>query len=194
LQTDKNLKAAVRAESLKRRDALSREERSAKGHEAARRLWELSGFSEARSVLLYAAFRTEVPTDEMIWVSLGKGKKVLIPKVDTSTHRLSKHVIECLSELEPGYQGIPEPRTDVCWKVEDIDLIVVPGVAFDHQGHRIGYGGGYYDRLLPRVKGKKPIVALAFEEQLFESIPHEEHDIPMDIIITDQRVVECRKD
>jgi len=151
----------------------------------------LDAFRTAQSVLLYAAFRTEVPTDELIWVTLGMGKKVLVPKVDKITRSLSKHVIECLSELETGYQGIPEPRTDTCWKVEDIEMIVIPGVAFDERGHRIGYGGGYYDRLLPRVKGHRPIAALAFEEQVLEHVPTEAHDITMDFIITDRRVITC---
>jgi 5-formyltetrahydrofolate cyclo-ligase len=191
LQNDKESKTAARAEALRRRDALSPEERAAKGHEATRLIMGFDAFKAAQSVLLYAAFRSELPTDELIWVALGMGKKVLVPKVDTSNRTLSKHVIECLSELEVGYQGIPEPRTDTCWKVEDIELIVIPGLAFDTQGHRIGYGGGYYDRLLPRVKGRRPIVALAFEEQLFDYVPTEAHDITVDVIITDKRVITC---
>ncbi len=192
LQSDKELKTAIRAEAMAKRDALTLEQRSAKGQSIARGLSELAEFKAAGSVLLYAAFRSEVPTDETTWMALGMNKHVLVPKVDETNKSLSKHPIRCLSELKEGYQGIPEPKTDVCWQVEDIELIVVPGVAFDTQGHRVGYGGGYYDRLLPRVKGTRAIVALAFEEQVFDHVPHEDHDIAMDIIVTDKRIIDCR--
>lgn len=189
MHSTQDLKAAIRAEALSKRNALSTDERARKGAEIARLLLGLPEFTSAESVLFYAAFRSEVPTEGLARTSLDMGKKVLMPKVNPQTNSLSKHVIECLSELEPGYWGIPEPRTDVCWRVEEIAFIVVPGVAFDGKGNRIGYGGGYYDRLLPRVKGLRPIVALAFQEQIFERIPASEHDVAMDMVITDQGIL-----
>jgi 5-formyltetrahydrofolate cyclo-ligase len=90
--------------------------------------------------------------------------------------------------------GIPEPVTDPCCNVEEIDLIIVPGVAFDETGGRIGYGGGYYDRLLPRVKGLRPIVALAYEEQIYDDLPRAEHDIEMDIVLTDRKTIRVIKE
>jgi len=96
-----------------------------------------------------------------------------------------------MGDIETGFKGIPEPTTGICVRVEDVDIVIVPGVAFSLDGARIGYGGGYYDRLLPRVKGAVPIVALAYEEQIFDSLPAEGHDISMDWIITPERIISC---
>jgi 5-formyltetrahydrofolate cyclo-ligase len=91
--------------------------------------------------------------------------------------------------MAPGFRGIPEPAAGEQVPVQEANLLVVPGVAFDPEGRRVGYGGGFYDRLLPRVKGLRPIVALAYEEQVFPSLPREEHDISVDVVITDARVI-----
>lgn len=185
-------KAAIRREALDRRDAIPRPVRAVKDSAIKERLFGLEEFMAAERLLLYSAFRTEVATEVMIEESIAMGKKVLLPKVDQEAKALSKHVINGLDELAPGYMGIPEPTSGERLKVEDIHLIVVPGVAFDRNGRRIGYGGGYYDRLLSRIKGQRLIVALAYEEQVFDELPHEEHDVRMDIIITDRRVIDCR--
>ena len=100
-------------------------------------------------------------------------------------------MINVLDQISPGYMGIPEPVTESQMNVEDIDMLVVPGVGFDPSGRRIGYGGGFYDRLLPRVKGKRTIAALAFCAQVFEQVPGMPHDIPVDYIITEEKVIEC---
>ena len=75
--------------------------------------------------------------------------------------------------------------------LEEVNIMVVPGLAFDKSGHRLGHGGGYYDRLLPRVKGTVPIIALSYEEQIFVTLPSEPHDIGMDMIITPERTIDC---
>jgi 5-formyltetrahydrofolate cyclo-ligase len=187
-----DLKKSIREEALRRRDAIPASVRDVKDSAIRERLFALPEFRDAERVLLYASFRSEVETEAMIEEAIALGKKVLIPKVNQETSTLSKHVINGLHETSPGYMGIPEPDSEECLKVEDIHFIVVPGVAFDERGWRIGYGGGYYDRLLPRVKGIRSIAALAYEEQMFEELPHEEHDVGMDIIITDRRVIDCR--
>ncbi|MFC1549356.1 5-formyltetrahydrofolate cyclo-ligase, partial [Nitrospirota bacterium] len=104
---------------------------------------------------------------------------------------LTKHIIGSMNDIEAGFKGIPEPTTETCVRVEDVDIVIVPGVAFSEDGARIGYGGGYYDRLLRRVKGTVPIVALAYEQQLFDELTVEEHDISMDMIITPERTIPC---
>ncbi len=95
-------------------------------------------------------------------------------------------------ELSIGSYGILEPRTEKIRKtrVEDIDLIIVPGVAFDKKGNRIGHGKGYYDRLLDKTNATK--IGLAFEFQLLKEIPTDKHDLPIDILITEKRIIKCQ--
>jgi 5-formyltetrahydrofolate cyclo-ligase len=87
--------------------------------------------------------------------------------------------------------GIPEPQVlnDHALVIDEVDLIVIPGVAFDYACNRLGYGGGYYDMLLAQRKKKAPIIALAYEEQIVDKIPSESHDIKVDMIITDKKII-----
>ena len=185
------LKRQLRADALKARDSIPAPAREARGLEALRLLAGLPEFASAHRVLLYASFRSEVHTLGLIERAVSLGKDVYLPKVNIKDGTLTKHHVNGLKDVCTGYCGIPEPTTDRCVRVEEIGLLVIPGVAFDQAGHRIGYGGGFYDRLLPRIKGTRPIVALAYEEQIFDHVPSEPHDIPMDIIVTDRRVIRC---
>ncbi len=186
-------KQQLRQKAIKGRDALPLEQRKMFEEGIRARLFALEQFKQAGKVLFYASFRTEVNTGTMIAEALDMGKTVILPRVDQEEGRLTKHVINGLEELVPGHMGILEPDMDKHSevKVEDIHMLVVPGLAFDIKGARIGYGGGYYDKLLPRIKGERTIAALAFEVQIFSSLPMEEHDIPVDYIITEQRTIDC---
>jgi 5-formyltetrahydrofolate cyclo-ligase len=108
---------------------------------------------------------------------------------------LRLYEIKELSELSAGYMGIPEPAVteDRERDINDVTLVIMPGAAFDPKGNRLGYGGGYYDRLLSRLRRKIPLVALAYEEQLVDSLPAGPHDIRVHMIVTDRRVIHCRK-
>lgn len=184
-------KKGIRQNAINARETIPMTERCK--HEKAIIAWlfALEEFKNAKRVLFYASFNSEVNTELMIVEALDMGKTVLMPKVDRETNSLTKHVINAMKELSPGYMGIPEPTTTSQLKVEEIDMLVIPGVAFDPSGRRIGYGGGYYDRLLPRIKGERTIAALAFEAQVFESLPSEPHDIPVDYIVTEKRIINC---
>ena len=183
------LKRTIRKDALKKRDAIPPPVKKVKDLAIKDRLFALEEFKRARSVLFYASFRSEVDTSGLVEAAISMGKRVVLPKVDSDSNSLTKHSIDGMHETSSGYMGIPEPVTDPCCKVEEIDFIIVAGVAFDENGGRIGYGGGYYDRLLPRVKGLRTIAALAYEEQIYDDLPCEEHDVGMDIIITDRRVL-----
>ena len=113
------------------------------------------------------------------------------PKVDKNKHKLILYEIKDVVELSPGYMGIPEPSSgdDRLVNLGEVDLVIIPGAAFDYSGNRLGYGAGYYDILLSEGKRKIPIIALAYEEQLVDSIPSETHDVKVDIIVTDKRVI-----
>jgi 5-formyltetrahydrofolate cyclo-ligase len=184
------MKKAIRKEVLKKRDEISPDLKMLKDSLIKERLLKLSEFIVAKTILFYASFRSEVETLSMIKDSLKMGKRVVVPKVDKERHRLRLYEIKDMSELSPGYMGIPEPsmRDDRLITLDDIDLVIMPGAAFDSSCNRLGYGAGYYDILLSKRKKKIPIIALAYEEQLVDSIPSEKHDVRVDIIITDKRI------
>jgi 5-formyltetrahydrofolate cyclo-ligase len=183
------LKRSIRREALERRKAIPLRVRQLKDSLIKERLLALPAFRGAERVALYASFRTEVDTLGIIMEALAAGKEVLLPRVDLVEGRLALHRIEGLEDMAPGFRGIPEPAAGEQVPVQEANLLVVPGVAFDPEGRRVGYGSGFYDRRLPRVKGLRPIVALAYEEQVFPSLPREEHDISVDVVITDARVI-----
>jgi 5-formyltetrahydrofolate cyclo-ligase len=185
------LKQSLRENALSNRDQLTLRVREANSLAIKERLLESQMFGEAMRILFYASFRSEVETLSIIKEALQKGKEVVLPRVCTDTKTLTKHPISGMLEVTPGYMGIPEPNGEIQYKVEQMDMIVIPGAAFAADGSRIGYGGGYYDKLLSRIKGSKPIVALAFESQIVENIPTEGHDVMMDYIITEKRIIDC---
>jgi 5-formyltetrahydrofolate cyclo-ligase len=116
----------------------------------------------------------------------------LLPKVDKDSHELQLYEIRDFSELAPGYMGIPEPSFQGRqMSINDADIVIIPGAGYDASGNRIGYGGGYYDRLLSGLQKQIPVIAPAYEEQIVDSIPSEPHDIRVQMIVTDRRVIRC---
>jgi 5-formyltetrahydrofolate cyclo-ligase len=201
-------KKLIRSEVLALRDSIDVEIRKAKDEKIKERLFELLEFKAAYKILLYASFRSEVNTSDLIKYCIAGGKVTALPRVDKENDELKLYEIKEIMEIATGYFGIPEPfvNEDRRIEAEDMDLIVVPGVAFDEQCNRLGYGKGFYDKLLEKVKyerQKSPsafshqplacIIALAYEEQIVEAIPSELHDIRMDKIITDKRIIECKR-
>jgi 5-formyltetrahydrofolate cyclo-ligase len=185
-------KPAIRKELLRRRDAIPPEVRRAKDRLILERLLSLEEFKNAGTVFFYASFRTEFDTTELIKISLAAGKRAVLPKVDREKQELVLYEIKDFSELGPGYMGIPEPTSpETPVSINDIDLVIIPGAGFDPMGNRIGYGGGYYDRLLSGMQKHVPVIAPAYEEQIIDSIPSESHDIKVQMIITDRQLIRC---
>lgn len=146
----------------------------------------LKEYTDAQRVLFYVSMPDEVDTHELIKEALAEGKNVYLPKT------IDHHLIICplydFEELEPAEFGILEPGTSTeTEETVHMDLIIIPGVGFDHHGHRLGHGFGHYDRLLKDTRGYK--VGLAFEEQLVPELPVEDHDVPVDLLITDQNLL-----
>ncbi|MEP6679262.1 MAG: 5-formyltetrahydrofolate cyclo-ligase [Betaproteobacteria bacterium] len=124
--------------------------------------------------------------------ALAAGKTVVSPRVDPASRMLTLHWIADLrGDVAPGYRDIPEPLPH-CPKVAgaDIDWVLVPGVAFDPAGRRLGYGGGYYDRLLPLLPAHAPRIAGAFEAQIVAAVPSGPHDLNVDAIFTETRIID----
>jgi 5-formyltetrahydrofolate cyclo-ligase len=195
------LKHTIRKYLLWKRDAIDPDLKKEKESSIEKSLFELSEFKDAEKILFYASFRSEVNTINYIQDVIKLGKKVILPVVDAKQKRLDLYYVNDVSELIPGYKEIPEPGIlkNREASLGDINLVVIPGTGFDTKGFRLGYGGGYYDRLLSYESKLLaniehiPTVALAFEEQIGNSIPSEAHDITVDIIITDKRVISCNK-
>jgi 5-formyltetrahydrofolate cyclo-ligase len=190
-------KSDIRKYILSRRDSIREEIRKDKDREIKERLLALSEFKASHKILLYASFRSEVDTFDLLKYCVAHGKVVVLPKVDKQDNELKLYEIKDTGELISGYLGISEPDVpeDRLMNVEHMDLILVPGVAFDEKCNRLGYGKGFYDKLLSGVRGQgsrvKGLIAMAYEEQIVEALLSEPHDIKMDKIITDKRIIEC---
>jgi 5-formyltetrahydrofolate cyclo-ligase len=182
------VKKEIRKKVLAARDTLSPGKRMAKSREIEERLFSLSEFKSARVILFFASFRSEVDTGPMIRRALAFGKRVVLPKVKGAELVLYE-ISDLDKDVSPGTWGIPEPHEPRPVMLEEIDLIIVPGAAYDEQGNRAGYGAGFYDKLLPTFK--KVTVALAFEFQIVPNVPTEMHDIPIKKIVTERRVIEA---
>jgi 5-formyltetrahydrofolate cyclo-ligase len=184
-------KRSVRERILRARDAMPAHLRIAASTAIAATLSRRHDFIAARVVLLTLPFGSEWDTGLLLSAALAGSKTVAVPRVNQERHMLEIHAVcDTAREIAPGYRGIPEPRAD-CPPValEAIDWVLVPGVAFDAEGRRIGYGGGYYDRLLPLLDGSAARVAGAFELQVVERVPAAPHDTTVDAIVTEQRTL-----
>ena len=188
-------KRALRERLVARRDAIDVEQRAAASQAIASRIVALAGYDRARVVLLTLPFRSEWNALLLARHALSAGKTVVAPRVDPAARMLRLlRIVDLDRDVEPGYRGIPEPRaTCEAVSLQAIDWILTPGVAFDASGRRLGYGGGYYDRLLPLLPRTAPRVAGAFEVQVAERVPAAPHDIAVDCIVTEQRVIECAR-
>lgn len=154
------------------------------------RFMALPEYHAAQTVMFYVDVRDEVRTRHALPAAIASGKRIVIPYcVDGE---LELFHLESMDELELGMYKILEPREDLRdvpkkrLQAADLDLVMVPGVAFDRQGGRTGHGKGYYDKLLEHARLDAPLIALAFESQMFPEIPCEPHDIYMDKVVTEK--------
>jgi 5,10-methenyltetrahydrofolate synthetase len=184
-------KLALRRQVLAARDQLAPDVRAKAAAEIVARLAALPSFRAARAVLLTLPFRGEWDTLPIVNAALGAGQAVVVPRVNVAARMLELHaIVDPLRDIGAGLQGIPEPLSH-CEAVAPaaIDWVLVPGVAFDRAGRRLGYGGGYYDRLLPSLPRHAPRIAGAFRVQLVNRVPAGPHDIAVDAIVTEAEVI-----
>lgn len=157
----------------------------------------LPEYAVAETVMFYIDVRSEVRTRHDLELALQSGKKVVVPWCNAEGELELFH-LESMDELEVGMYRILEPKAELRLleqkqvPVEQLDLIMVPGVGFDVRGGRMGHGKGYYDKLLEHARKDTPLIALAFECQIFEEIPVAPHDVFMDKIITEDRIIAGR--
>ncbi len=169
-------------------DPRVRAEASARITSRLERLVEREGW---RFLSCYVGFESEVATEDFLRRCLARGVRVAVPWAITGTRRLLfSEVRDFDAELTVNRMGILEPRRETLRPVPcaSFDAVIVPGTAFDVSGRRLGYGMGYYDRCLREVAGKVPLIGLAFACQVVECLPAEEHDVPVDLVITENKL------
>ena len=188
-------KNEIRKKARRLRDSLSTHDIHSKSSAIQDRLWQLIQEQKSQAIMFYAAFGSEVRTQDCIARSIADRRTVIVPICIEGNGRqlLPSRLLDPESELEEGSFGIPEPRPECRrpFPPEKIDLIVVPGLAFDEDGHRIGYGGGYYDRFLAKCP-QALSVGLAYEMQLLECVFPVAWDAPIHKIITEDRLISYR--
>ena len=185
-------KIQIRESIAKKISALSENEIAEKTRAIEAKLFDFANFLEAKVALLYVNGDCEVRTDNIIKRSYGYGKIVVLPAFDPAKLEMKLMKVDNFEkELIPGPRGVAEPDASRCKIVplERVDIAVIPGLAFDEKGGRIGSGKGYYDRLIPSLAITTRKVALTFEEQIVPQVPMESHDKHVDIIITDKRII-----
>ena len=180
-------KAALCRAVLRRRDALPEGERALLGGRIVAAILDLPAYENAGVVLAYASFGTEIQTDGFLRRVLSDGKVLLVPRVERGGLGLYE-VRDPAGDLAPGTWGIREPKPERCPSVDPdgVDFALVPGVAFDRRARRLGYGGGFYDRLLAGgLPGETPLVSGAFGVQILAEVPTDPHDAPVDLVVTE---------
>ena len=178
-------KEQIRKELLETLNNQDRKEAEEKSKVIKEKLFSLPEFKKAKFVMLYASKDEEVNTKEMIDEALGAGKRVALPLSASPERIVPKEITNRLTDLEKGTYGIYEPRK--CQKdvqPENLDLIIIPGVAFDKKNRRLGRGKGYYDRFLKKLPKDRLSIGLAFDFQIVKSLPENSHDIPVSKVIT----------
>ena len=183
----------LRKERLAARDKLSTEEVEQKSQAVQENLLKLKEIKDRQTIFVYVSFRSEVATLKLIDALIDLGKTVIVPITRVQEKRLDAiHITNRLSDLEPGYCDIPEPKELLCKTrevaPEKIETILLPGSVFDERGGRFGYGGGYYDRFLAKVPTAARI-GLAYDLQIIEKAPLQEHDEILDMVVTESRVI-----
>lgn len=185
-------KGEIRKRILAARRALTPEEVTEKSIHIVARLLDLPEYRAARTVMAYLDFRREVQTGPLVVAALAQGKRVAVPVTQAAARRLIPSLlVRYPEEVAPGTWGIPEPRPEYLRPIPitEIDLVVVPGVAFDPAGNRLGYGGGFYDRFLPLTREDCFWVAPAFELQIVDRIEAGPYDCPVHCIVTEERIL-----
>lgn len=188
-------KQSLRQSIIAARSKIADAEKQRLSEAIADRIAELDGYRAAKTVLGYMNFGAEFAAEIFVRQALRDGKQVLLPKVNRDTKQLDAYrVTDLARDVAPGLWEIREPLGERCERIDDlgcVDFILLPGVAFGRDGARLGYGGGFYDKLLARIPHRPDLVAGAFSLQVVEHIPQESTDRKVDWLITEQETIRC---
>lgn len=186
-----NMKKLIRKEILAARQSLDSEKVATKSKIICEKIAALKSFREANTVMGYLPFRNETDPTLLFPLLWEQGKKVVIPVCDPTRVALIPSLLNNPEEdLQPGTWGILEPKPSCLRPVplEKIDFVIIPGVAFDCAGNRLGYGGGYYDRFLPLLRSDTRKVAVAFQLQVVGTLVPDRFDRPVDMVVTEEKI------
>jgi len=181
-------KSKIRKRILNVRNNMSKEDVKKNSNAIMDKITSLDIYKQSKVVFIYMDFKNEVITSNLIKRMLSEKKRVVIPYTDSINTVLIPSEITKESDLKQNSFGYFEPKSILPVNIEEIDLVIVPGVVFDKNLNRIGFGKGYYDKILNRLKPSAKKVALAHDFQVLEDIPAEEHDVKMDMIITEKNI------
>ncbi len=190
-------KHALRRRILEQRNQLPADMHQQLSQQISQRLTQLSTYRQSQCILGYMNFGSELIS--RLWIArvLADRKRLILPRVNTQTKQLDLYEIQDLeSQLETGAWGIPEPKITDCRQLNalnEVEFVLLPGVAFSRNGARLGYGGGFYDKLLARLNKRPWLAAAAYSMQLVPHIPEESTDIRVDQIVTEQQVIDCQQ-
>lgn len=189
------LKQQLRGTMINKRMSVSESRAMA----ASQKLWpalqNLPGLESVRTISGFVAARGEIPMESLLKSLLDSGRHLALPRVDREQNLMRFHRVQGLGDLTPGAFGILEPKVEApLLREEEIDLVLVPGVAFDRRGGRVGFGKGFYDLALPNFRNETLRVGVAYAFQLVDQVPQVEKDQKVHWLLTDEGLIDCRTD
>jgi 5-formyltetrahydrofolate cyclo-ligase len=188
-------KPGIRKKILALREQLTSDIHVAYSAAITRRIMQLEAYQQAGTILAYMNIAAEFASELWVQEVLADGKRLALPRVNRHTNQLDLYWVDDLeNQLEPGLWGIREPIVERCERLNtlnEVEFALLPGVAFTRDGARLGYGGGYYDKLLVRMTHQPVLAAAAFALQIVEQIPQEATDVKVRWIITEQETIAC---
>lgn len=184
-------KKDLRNDILGKRSKLSKENIVDYSKTITNTLKGLDAYKNAKRIMCFVSMGSEVDTHPLIEQAILEGKSIVVPITVDATRELLLSDLFSLSELEVADHNIEVPKEEFTRLVEPgtVDLVLVPGLAFAKNGHRVGYGGGYYDRFLAKLDKSVPKIAIGFDLQIVEEVPTKDFDIPVDSLITEKRII-----
>jgi 5-formyltetrahydrofolate cyclo-ligase len=183
-------KKDIRKKIIEYRDSIDSNVRKQWDENIFNKLINSELYKKAHTIFSFVSFKSEVDTHNIIKHAIKNGKTICVPKIESKQKGIEIFKIRDFTQLKKGYFDILEPdETCPAADSSEIDLILMPGVAFDKLGGRIGYGAGFYDRFLSNMKKRADKIALAYDFQLLDSIPMDEHDVSIDGIITEKGII-----
>lgn len=185
------MKKEIRKANKIKRSTMDKTEVFEKSSKACKVFLESDLYKNAKVIMLYMPLGNETDTTDIIKQSFTDGKKLILPVTDEKTGEITPCYFEKDSEFSQGAFSVKEPCVKDVADALDIDVVIVPGIAFDKSGARVGFGKGCYDRFLIKADAVK--IGFCYEFQLYDKIPSEEYDVKMDYIITESGIINCKK-
>ncbi|MFZ5944403.1 MAG: 5-formyltetrahydrofolate cyclo-ligase [Bacillota bacterium] len=190
------MKDLIRKKYKKLRQDIIEQEAAEKSQIIREKLFALPFWENAKTIMCYLSFKNEVNTKMIIERAWQQKKQVIIPVCKANSFEIIPSILNSFDDLEPRTMGILEPKEGKLIKADPltIDLCIIPGVAFDPWGHRVGFGAGYYDRFLPLLKKDTPKIALSYQLQISpEPLPSDGYDVLMDYILTENNFYQINR-